>query len=159
MGRQWESVYLGGASRERHDMTPEEDAAHAASDRERNAEWMMRLIAQAHDIEALLREAGVGACPLVEGVQQIIQERDMTERFMRHQYGASGYVAPAFVPRELAAGVTIGGNHLASALHLLGMAPAEWRLATYDAVLTQFGQPVTDIWVCWKAIMDWTGDE
>lgn len=77
------------------------------------------------------------------------------ELFMRHHYGASGYVPPDFVKREAEAGVLIGGNHLATALYGLGMIPSDWRVSTYDEVLERFGQPTTDIWACWKAIMDW----
>jgi len=49
--------------------------------------------------------------------------------------------------------VLIGGNHLASAL--LGIAdPAPYRNADYYTVLEKHGQPYADMWVAWKAIMN-----
>ncbi len=51
--------------------------------------------------------------------------------------------------------ILIGGNHLASALLTAGMNPPDWRTSTYDAVLERFALPTADIWVAWKAIMDW----
>jgi hypothetical protein len=56
--------------------------------------------------------------------------------------------------------VMIGGNHLASALiGYVSQAPwhdalAKLRDWTYGAILERFGQPVADMWVAWKAIMD-----
>ena len=56
--------------------------------------------------------------------------------------------------------VMIGGNHLANALlRYIGGQPwhddlaalREWEFAD---VLERYGQPVADMWVAWKAIMD-----
>lgn len=51
--------------------------------------------------------------------------------------------------------VFTGGNHLASALYMLGMTnPAVWRAYDYDTILQAFNQPCADVLVAWKAIMD-----
>ncbi len=50
--------------------------------------------------------------------------------------------------------VGIGGNHLASALITAGCHPSQCREWSYDAVLERWGQPIADMWVAWKAIMD-----
>ena len=56
--------------------------------------------------------------------------------------------------------VMIGGNHLASALiEFVSRAPwhddlANMRHWSFDRVLHRFGQPVADMWVAWKAIID-----
>lgn len=51
--------------------------------------------------------------------------------------------------------VMIGGNHLANALLSLKIDPAALRKSTFDAVLETHGQPAADMWVAWKALMDW----
>lgn len=48
--------------------------------------------------------------------------------------------------------IFVGGNHLANSLIHAKCFPAEQR--SYEQVLTDFGQPCADMWVCWKAIMD-----
>lgn len=47
----------------------------------------------------------------------------------------------------------IAGNHLANALIGLGVFPSEQE--SYDQVLSDFGHLRADIWVAWKAIMDY----
>lgn len=51
-----------------------------------------RLIAQAHAIEAILRDAGVGACPLPEGVRRLTAERDRLIAAMQSQGYSATYV-------------------------------------------------------------------
>ena len=51
--------------------------------------------------------------------------------------------------------VLIGGNHLASSLIAAGLDPGDERTSTYESVLERFGQPAADMWVAWKAIMEW----
>lgn len=47
--------------------------------------------------------------------------------------------------------VLIGGNHLAN---LLAIAKCTAGIdEEYDDVLHDYGQPVADVWVAWKAIM------
>lgn len=56
------------------------------------------------------------------------------------------------MPKEFK-NVLIGGNHLASAL--IGIAdPAQYRRSDYYTVLGKHGQPYADMWVAWKAIMN-----
>lgn len=58
------------------------------------------------------------------------------------------------ISEEALKAVGIGGNHLASALINAGCHPSQCRAWSYDAVLERWGQPVADMWVAWKAIMD-----
>jgi len=55
------------------------------------------------------------------------------------------------LPKEIG----IGGNHLASAMLSEGIYPAAERHTSYDDFLERYGQPWADIFIAWKAIMDW----
>jgi hypothetical protein len=48
--------------------------------------------------------------------------------------------------------VSIGGNHLASALIRLGCYPESYR--SYEQVLEYCGEAQADIWLAWKAIIE-----
>lgn len=48
--------------------------------------------------------------------------------------------------------ILTGGNHLASSLVAAKCFPDEQH--DYWQVLSDFGQPCADMWICWKAIMD-----
>ena len=51
--------------------------------------------------------------------------------------------------------VMVGGNHLADVLISLGVDVASWRHSEYEEVRREHGQTAADVWVAWRAIMDW----
>lgn len=51
--------------------------------------------------------------------------------------------------------IGIAGNHLASVLLSEGIYPGSERHTSYDDFLKRYGQPWADIFIAWKAIMDW----
>lgn len=52
--------------------------------------------------------------------------------------------------------VLVGGNHLASVLHVLGVKDvAATRTYTYDDMIRDYGTLAADTWVAWRAILAW----
>lgn len=51
--------------------------------------------------------------------------------------------------------VMVGGNHLADVLMRLGVDVVSWRRGEYEDVRREHGQTAADVWVAWRAIMDW----
>ncbi len=58
------------------------------------------------------------------------------------------------VEAKLIEDILISGNHLANSLIAAKCMPD--LQADYHSVLTTFGQPCADMWVAWKAIMDFS---
>jgi hypothetical protein len=49
--------------------------------------------------------------------------------------------------------ILVGGNHLANML--IGHYCYPDQQTSYEQVLRDFGPDCADVWICWKAIMDW----